>query len=458
MHGLSTLRRQAACNAWEPSALSAPQAWRAVLFAALAACLAGPESTAAAAGDLPTVSIDYMGGATGIAYEHEPVVFALTRTGDAGEALSVRVEVEETGDMVEEAGEGVQTVTFAAGDGMATFEPAIADDAEDESHSSVSVSIDDETEADYLAGSPDTATVEVRDDDGILVTFSLHPLDVAVNEGEDISFELVAATVDDGTFTSTGDLDRLFEPGSMFFEWVTIQVGEAEVSADFRAFVENFRLGPDDFQLVDGRLVQRRTLRSITIVDDGVTENDERFIARLAVSPEVGYRAGFAPRESVEGISLPLSGPLFVSAVVTVRGDSGDLRLVGGAADHEGRLEIFHAGRWGTVCDDYWTDKDSDVACRQLGYPGAERETGRFLRAHFGQGSGPIWLDNVLCGGDEGRLIDCPRIFEGETIGGHNCTHEEDVGVRCLLEKPACGDAAGAAARQRDGGSPVCPG
>ena len=338
--------------------------------------------------------------------------------------------------MVEAGREGVQTVTFAAGDGMATFEPAISDDTEDEPHSSVSVSIAVGADAGYLAGIQDTATVEVRDDDGMLVELSLVPLDPAVDEGENATFELVATTVDDGTFTTTSELARVLGEEPLFFEWVTIQVGEAELSADFGAFVENFYIRPEDFESVDNRLLMRKALREIPIVDDGVVEEDERFIVRLVLAPRPGNRVGFAGREQVEGMSFPLSGPRFVAAVVTVRGNSGDLRLVGGEVGHEGRLEIYYDGQWGTVCDDYWTDHESEVACRQLGYPGAESNTGRFLRAHFGQGSGPIWLDNVVCESDESRLIDCPRHGEGEDLGGQNCTHEEDVGIRCLLVAP----------------------
>ena len=47
---------------------------------------------------------------------------------------------------------------------------------------------------------------------------------------------------------------------------------------------------------------------------------------------------------------------------------NGDLRLVGGNVDQEGRVEICIGNVWGTVCDDYWSNADAKVVCGKLGY------------------------------------------------------------------------------------------
>ena len=70
-----------------------------------------------------------------------------------------------------------------------------------------------------------------------------------------------------------------------------------------------------------------------------------------------------------------------------------------------------------------WDDNDAQVVCRQLGYTGGIAHK----YAHFGEGSGQIWLDNVECGGYESLLTSC----SANSFGDENCSHGEDAGVTC---------------------------
>jgi len=56
--------------------------------------------------------------------------------------------------------------------------------------------------------------------------------------------------------------------------------------------------------------------------------------------------------------------------------------------------------------------------------PGAQ-----FLQATYAPGSGPIFLDQLICTGNENDLLQCSA---RRTLGLQiMCDHFEDVGVRC---------------------------
>ena len=44
------------------------------------------------------------------------------------------------------------------------------------------------------------------------------------------------------------------------------------------------------------------------------------------------------------------------------------MRLTNNLNFNEGRVEVYHQGVWGPVCLEGWSQSDSSVACRELGF------------------------------------------------------------------------------------------
>ncbi|XP_077975576.1 scavenger receptor cysteine-rich type 1 protein M130-like [Styela clava] len=108
----------------------------------------------------------------------------------------------------------------------------------------------------------------------------------------------------------------------------------------------------------------------------------------------------------------------------------GKVKLVNGTS-RGGRVEIFHNGEWGTICNDSWDEEDARVICRMLGFgpptfwsPVQNNVTYPLV---YGQGKGKIWLDDTKCKGNELSIVSC----ETTDWEKHNCYHHEDVGVTC---------------------------
>ena len=105
------------------------------------------------------------------------------------------------------------------------------------------------------------------------------------------------------------------------------------------------------------------------------------------------------------------------------------MRLVDGPSRSEGRVEVYHEGQWGTVCDDSWHMVDADAVCRQLGYESAEQI---FYNAQYGEGSGPILIDQIGCPDNASSVLNCSH----NGWGLHDCKHSEDAGVKCARVEP----------------------
>ena len=86
-------------------------------------------------------------------------------------------------------------------------------------------------------------------------------------------------------------------------------------------------------------------------------------------------------------------------------------------------MEVSFNETWDTVCDNGWDMNDAQVVCRELGFGSA---INAMVGAHYGPGSGTIWLNNVMCEGTETALKQCSH------SGWQNeCTHEQDAGIKC---------------------------
>lgn len=85
-----------------------------------------------------------------------------------------------------------------------------------------------------------------------------------------------------------------------------------------------------------------------------------------------------------------------------------------------GFLEVQNNGEWRGVCDDGFNEQAARVACRMvgLGYVSVSGEV---------SGPASYWLDDVVCGGNEGSLFDCAH----SPLGNNNCGTGEHVRVTC---------------------------
>lgn len=112
-------------------------------------------------------------------------------------------------------------------------------------------------------------------------------------------------------------------------------------------------------------------------------------------------------------------------------------RIVGGEKDSfgrnkTGRVELQLNGQWGTVCDTNWDDREASVLCRSLNF-----SDGYAIKdAHYGQGTGPVWIGYLNCNGTEKYIHSCSHRGFNDAITKNSwkkCTnHRNDASVACV--------------------------
>lgn len=112
-----------------------------------------------------------------------------------------------------------------------------------------------------------------------------------------------------------------------------------------------------------------------------------------------------------------------------------EMRLAGGKAKNEGRIEVRVNGIWGAVCDDGFGLPEANVVCHEAGYPDGAVEVLSGGRLPAPPKPLPMMVDELMCEGNETTLMAC----NSAGWGVHDCTPEEvrPRGTAGSEERPA---------------------
>jgi len=106
------------------------------------------------------------------------------------------------------------------------------------------------------------------------------------------------------------------------------------------------------------------------------------------------------------------------------------IRIQGGANPKEGRVEVFHDGKWGTVCGDGWGIEEAMTVCRQLNLGYAGRAV---AHNNFSQTDLKVIMSGVQCRVDEISLYNCQH----DEWTNANCSSKDKLaGVVCVNALP----------------------
>ena len=276
-------------------------------------------------------------------------------------------------------------VTFGAAQTSTTFTVTAVDDADNDRGESVRIGFG-VLPSGVAAGSPATATVVLDDDDSwVPPTVSFGAATYTASEGG-------------GAVTVTVEVDRAEVPFTLS---LTRDAQGGATSSDYSGVPTSVVFGEFD----------RVKSFTVTAVDDEADDDGESVV--------IGFGAPLPA-----GLSLRIGSPSQTRVRLVdndVPASSGSLRLVGGDGSY-GRLQVYHDGQWGLVCEGNFGREEAQVACRQLGFADGEESFG-------GAGSGglPVWLKGVQCVGTESRLVDCQH----RGLQQHYCGSFDITGVEC---------------------------
>ena len=301
--------------------------------------------------DLPAVTV---AADSASVTEGEAAAFTLTRAGILTGELTVVVTVEEDGDMLAAADEGEKSVTFEAGSAAKTLIVETQDDAAEEAHSAVTVTVkaDIADPATYVRGTPAAATVTVNDNEVLSITIAA--VAASVTEGTDAVFTLTRTrivtedlTVAVNVTATGGDMLSGTAPTSVDFTGTSLTaelrlptVGDAADEADGVVTVEVVADTADP----PAYLLGTPATATVTVNDDDLPAIT---IAAVAASVTEGNAAAFTLTRA--GI---LTDPLTVGVTVT---ETGDVL----AATEEGQRSVMFTANSATATLSVATQDDA---------------------------------------------------------------------------------------------------
>ena len=102
----------------------------------------------------------------------------------------------------------------------------------------------------------------------------------------------------------------------------------------------------------------------------------------------------------------------------------GDVRLVDGGENSQGRIEIYFNDTWWALCRHHFNDEAFQTVCKMLSLPEPEEE---FHESQFGPGNESILPMDFSCDGHESSLLECRH----ENFYDHHCGNQDTVGIAC---------------------------